>query len=228
LPPAPDDRKPGADEIQDLILRRIRFLDYPPGARLKEAELAREFGVSRTPVRDALNRINHLGLVETRNGVGTVVVELSYKKIAEVYDMRLHLAPLIGMTAPRRIEDGHLRRARALLEQAQSLGGAVDSRAFVRANDRLNALIGDLIGNSVLRSFWAQAYCQAASTWHRLVECAGAEMAEALVAELLDLETALRAGDILAVGYVQRLHIGYGYARIKTHLPGPASPDRPG
>ena len=67
--------------------------------RLKEAELATEFGVSRTPVRDALSRISHLGLVETRNGVGTVVVALTDTQIRHVYDMRLELAGLIGRVA---------------------------------------------------------------------------------------------------------------------------------
>lgn len=217
-PPLRDDRKPGVEEIQDLILQRIRFLDYIPGETLKEADLAREFGVSRTPVRDAISRINHLGLVETRNGVGSVVVELTEEQIAHVYDMRLHLAALIGVSAPKRIEDDHLRRARDLLERAKQLSGAVDSRAYVRVNDQLNRLISDLIGNSVLRSFWAQAYYQAASTWHRVVDRAGSEAATALVAELEDLETALAERDIEAVGYVQRIHIGYGYARIRKHL----------
>lgn len=217
-PPAWGDRKPGVEDIQQLILKRICFLDYTAGERLKEAELAREFGVSRTPVRDAIGRINHLGLVETRNGVGTVVVELSNEKIAHVYDMRLHLATLIGATAPARIDDSHLQRARQLLLDARQLSGKVESRDYVRVNEQLNTLISDLIGNSVLRSFWKQAYYQAASTWHRLVDCAGAEVAGALVAELLDLETALLEKDISAVGYVQRLHIGYGYSRIRKHL----------
>ncbi|WP_052248896.1 GntR family transcriptional regulator [Leisingera sp. ANG-Vp] len=217
-PPVWGDRKPGVEDIQRLILKRICFLEYTPGDRLKEAELAEEFGVSRTPVRDAISRISHLGLVETINGVGNVVMELPPEKIAHVYDMRLHLASLIGATAPAEIEDSHLERARDLLEQAHQLSGQVDSRQYVIVNDQLNTLISDLIGNSVLRSFWTQAYYQAASTWHRVVDCAGAEVADALVAELVDLENALIEKDIQAVGYIQRIHIGYGYARIRKFL----------
>ncbi|KIC14118.1 GntR family transcriptional regulator [Leisingera sp. ANG-DT] len=217
-PPGWGGRKPGVEDIQHLILKRICFLDYTPGDRLKEAELADEFGVSRTPVRDAISRINHLGLVETINGVGNVVMELPPEKITHVYDMRLHLAGLIGATAPAQVEGSHLERARGLLAQAHQLGGQVDSRQYVIVNDQLNTLISDLIGNSVLRSFWTQAYYQAASTWHRVVDGAGPEVADALIAELVDLETALAERDIQAVGYVQRIHIGYGYARIKKYL----------
>ncbi|WP_293572965.1 GntR family transcriptional regulator [Phaeobacter sp.] len=217
-PPVWSDRKPGVEDIQRLILKRICFLEYTPGDRLKEAELAEEFGVSRTPVRDAISRINHLGLVETINGVGNVVMELPPEKIAQVYEIRLHLATLIGATTPAQIEESHLDRTRDLLQQAHQLGGQVDSRQYVSVNDQLNTLISDLIGNSVLRSFWTQAYYQAASTWHRVVDCAGPEVGDALVAELVDLETAMAEQDIQAVGYVQRIHIGYGYTRIKKYL----------
>lgn len=217
-PPDWGDRKPGVEDIQQLILKRICFLDYEPGDRLKETELAAELGVSRTPIRDAISRISHLGLVQTINGVGNVVVELPPEKIAHVYDMRLHMAPLIGATAPARIEAQHLDRVRDLLSEAYQLAGQVNSRRYVIVNDQLNTLISDLIGNTVLRSFWTQAYYQAASTWHRVVDRAGPEVADALVAELVDLETALAERDILAVGHVQRIHIGYGYARIRRYL----------
>ncbi len=212
------DGKPGVEDIQQLILKRICFLDYVPGDRLKEAELAREFGVSRTPVRDAISRISHLGLVETLNGVGTVVVELSPEKIAEVYDVRLHLATLIGTSTPVRIEESHLTRLRALLREAQALDGETGTRQYVQINYRLHGLTRDLIGNSVLRSFWTQAFYQAASTWHRVVDTRADAAIDALINELLDLEAALMEGDIVAVGHIQYVHIGYGYKRIRMAL----------
>lgn len=214
----PTPPKPGVEDIQDQILRRICFLEYTPGDRLKEAELAEEFGVSRTPVRDAISRINHLGLVQTLNGVGNVVVELSPEKIVEVYDVRLHLALLIGQSTPVQIDDSHLARVEALLEEARTLGPQMDARQYVHLNYKLHELTRDLIGNSVLQSFWTQAFFQAASTWHRVMNSAGTAAAEAMLAELTDLRAALIERDIEAVGYIQRIHIGYGYARIRKFL----------
>lgn len=46
----------------------------------------------------------------------------------------------------------------------------------------------------------------------------GPEVALAMVAELGDITTALDHGDVAAIGYIQRTHIGYGYQRIKSHL----------
>ena len=217
LAPGPDGETI-VESIQRLILERICFLDYQPGDQLKEAVIAREFGVSRTPVRDAISRISHLGLVETRNGVGTVVVALSDAEIRQVYEMRLELAMLIGTLSPKQVGEDHIALAQALLQEVQAWGMNVDPRTYVKLNDRLNKLIADLIGNVVLRSFWLQTYYQAASTWHRVSTIVGAEVAKSLPDELSDLCNALEAGDMAAVGYVQRVHIGYGFQRIKTHL----------
>ncbi|MDW3223838.1 MAG: GntR family transcriptional regulator [Paracoccaceae bacterium] len=206
------------ETIQTEIVQRICFLDYIPGDQLKEAELAAEFGVSRTPVRDAISRISHLGLVETRNGVGTVVVALSATKIRHVYDMRLELAALIGTMSPRAITETDCDTGQTLLRQAKALQDTFDPRRYIEINHALHVLITSLIGNGTLKSFWWQTYCQAASTWYRTSNQRGAEMALALVAELNDINTALERRDTAAIGYIQRTHIGYGYQRIKAHL----------
>ncbi|WP_254436186.1 GntR family transcriptional regulator [Ruegeria arenilitoris] len=206
------------EAIQTEIIQRICFLDYNQGDQLKEAELAAEYGVSRTPVRDAISRISHLGLVETRNGVGTVVVALSAAQIRHVYDMRLELAALIGTMSPRTITQTDCETGRTLLHEAKALRSAFNSRRYIEINHRLHILIASLIGNGVLQSFWWQTYYQAASTWYRLSNQRGPEMAQALVAELSDINTALEHGDVAAIGYIQRTHIGYGYQRIKSHL----------
>lgn len=213
--------KSSVETIQTEILQRICFLDYQPGDQLKEAELAAEFGVSRTPVRDAISRISHLGLVETRNGVGTVVVALSTAQIRHVYDMRLELAALIGTMSPCEITQAQQHSGRKLLHDAQALCRDFNARHYVEVNHRLHGLIASLIGNSALQSFWWQTYYQAASTWYRVGNQMGPEVAQALVAELGDINTALKLGDVAAIGFIQRTHIGYGYLRIKTHLLSP-------
>lgn len=210
--------KSTAETIQAELLQRICFLDYIPGDQLKEAELALEFGVSRTPVRDAISRISHLGLVETKNGVGTVVVALSVAKVHHVYEMRLELAALIGSSSPRAITASDLETAKNLLAAATALSNNFHPRHYVELNHRLHQLIASLIGNSVLQSFWWQTYYQAASTWYRVSNLIGSKVARALIDELRDIIVALENNNVAAIGYIQRTHIGYGYNRVKAHL----------
>lgn len=69
-----------------------------------------------------------------------------------------------------------------------------------------------------MESSWWHTYYQAASTWYWVSNQMGPEVALAMVAELGDITTALDHGDVAAIGYIQRTHIGYGYQRIKSHL----------
>lgn len=206
------------DQIQKQILDRICFAHYRPGDQLKEAALAKEFGVSRTPVRDAISRISHLGLIETRNGVGTVVIELSRERIHHLYEMRLELAAMIGQLSPIMITPAHIQDARNVHVQAVSLAENFNSREFVVLNQRLQMLISSLIGNSVLREFWDQSYFQAASVWHRMAKSIGPAVFKLLVKETKELLEALENNDIAAVGYIQRIYIGYGFRQIQAHL----------
>jgi len=215
MPISDSDCKVDAAAIQRQLLERICLLRYKPGDQLKEAELAREFGVSRTPVRDALSRISHLGLIESRNGVGTVVVALTAEQIRHVYEMRLELATLIGRLSPVVPTAAHLAALRDLLGRAEAMQADFAADDYVVINHELNELIARMIGNGVLRSMWLQTYILAASTWHRVAETLGPQVVAALRDELTDLILAVERGDAEALGYVQRVHIGYGYGKVK-------------
>ncbi|MDG1282143.1 MAG: GntR family transcriptional regulator [Pseudorhodobacter sp.] len=205
-------------ELQHRLLERICMRHYKPGDQLKEAELAREFGVSRTPVREALNRISHLGLISTRNGVGTVVVSLSLAQIEQVYELRLELACLIGTLSPIVPDTGHLEKLTALLTRAKAMQLAFDADDYIRINHELNMLIATMIGNQILRATWLHTYYQAASTWHGVADALGADVVAALIEELTDLVAAVCQGDAKAVGYTQRIHIGYGFAKVRRQF----------
>lgn len=213
-----EERKHIVQAIQEQILEGICLLDYGAGHQLKEAELAATFGVSRTPVRDALSRIAHLDLIETRNGVGTVVKALSDEKITDVYETRLQIAPLIGVSSTIEVTDLHLSTINSLLERATQIRSTEQVRNYVKINHETQHMISGLISNTVLRSFWQQTYYQAASVWYRIAHITEQESFPALVSELSELKTALENNDLVAVGHIQRTYIGYGYKRIKRHL----------
>ncbi|MGH1484160.1 MAG: GntR family transcriptional regulator, partial [Geminicoccales bacterium] len=65
-----------AKQIYEELRGRICLLDYEPGAIIKERELANEFGVSRTPLRRVLQKLESDGLVLSKQGHGTVVTEI--------------------------------------------------------------------------------------------------------------------------------------------------------
>lgn len=85
-----DDSKAGGSRgsrVYDALLERIRLGDLKPGTRVREEDIATLLGVSRTPVREALGRLQARGLVHQVQG-GLAIVELSRSRIMELYAMR--------------------------------------------------------------------------------------------------------------------------------------------
>src|SRR5437016_3803193 len=82
----------------EQLVRAITSGDLPPGSPLIEVALAERFGVSRTPVREALTRLEQDGLV-ARGDLGLVVREITPEEILDIYDVRIVLEGRAASTA---------------------------------------------------------------------------------------------------------------------------------
>jgi len=93
------------DEIANALRRALRERAIRPGQAINQDELAREFGVSRIPLREALRTLVGEGLIIMRPGLGAVVTELQGSEVQELYGLRLQLEPPL---APAIVD--HVRR----------------------------------------------------------------------------------------------------------------------
>ncbi|MBL4749113.1 MAG: GntR family transcriptional regulator [Amylibacter sp.] len=209
--------------IFNTLRDRICLLDYPPGTVLREAALAKEFGISRTPIRAVLQRLEHGALVAVRDGVGTIVTDLDSTELKDIYEMRQKMAELIGVLSPREITYADEQAAIDLLGRAKRLVKDYSASEYWQINHAQHALIADLIGNAVLRETWDQLYYRSARFWYREASHAPEGVAGDLVAELSEVVRALHKRDAVAVGYTQRNFIAYGFAKLQAAL----SPDQP-
>jgi DNA-binding GntR family transcriptional regulator len=206
------------DRIYEAIRDRICLLDYPPGTVLREGALAAEFGVSRTPIREVLHRLAFDGLVEARNGVGTIVTSVDHALYKDIYAMRLKVAEMIGELSPQPCSEADVRAVERLLEQAETLKDRYDPKAYWSLNHDLHLIVGGLIGNRALRTLWDRYYFQVARIWYALVPDAWEALADDFCAELTDVLRALRENDMRALGFTQRNHIAVGMRRVMAHL----------
>jgi DNA-binding GntR family transcriptional regulator len=81
------------DEIASLLRRAVRERVLRPGQALHQDDLAKTFGVSRVPLREALRTLVGEGLIVMRPGIGAVVTELKIDELQELYDLRTQLEP---------------------------------------------------------------------------------------------------------------------------------------
>ncbi len=205
------------DAIHDELRDRICLLDYPPGTLLREGELAAEFGISRTPIREILQRLAFAGLVEARNGVGTIVTTFDFAELKDIYEMRIKIAELIGQLSPRGCQPEHIRSVEALLTRARALRDQFDIREYWRINHEMHFIVSDLIGNAALRQMWDLFYFQVARIWYDVARITASKVADSLCRELEDVLGAMRENDVAAIGFIQRNYIAYGLRHVKAH-----------
>jgi DNA-binding GntR family transcriptional regulator len=122
-----------------LILEAIDAGDYMPGDRLVESELAERLGVSRTPVREALQRLETQSML-TRDGRSLIVASLDHNQLAELYVVRTELEGLAARLAARHASEEEIRVLRGMVEDDRKLLGG-DPRALARANKRFHKQI---------------------------------------------------------------------------------------
>ncbi len=119
-----------------LILDAIEAGLFKPGDRLVESELADRFGVSRTPVREALQRLETQGML-ARDGRSLMVASLDHNQLAELYAVRTELEGLAARRAARHATEEEARVLRAMVSDDRALIGA-DPRLLSRANKRFH------------------------------------------------------------------------------------------
>ena len=118
-----------------LIVEAIDDGIYKPGDRLVESELAERFGVSRTPVREALQRLETQSMVK-RDGRSLIVATLDHNQLAELYTVRTELEALAARLAARHATPEELRVLQSMVDE--DLGRLGDAEALARSNRRFH------------------------------------------------------------------------------------------
>lgn len=129
---------PVQKDAYTLILEAIEAGTYKPGDRLVESELAERLGVSRTPVREALQRLETQSML-TRDGRSLIVASLDHNQLAELYAVRTELEGLAARLAARHATDEEIRVLRAMVEEDKALMNK--PRELARANKRFHRQI---------------------------------------------------------------------------------------
>ena len=132
------DTRGGHTDAYELILDAIDTGLYRPGDRLVESELADRFGVSRTPIREALQRLETQSLL-ARDGRSLIVASLDHNQLAELYVVRAELEGLAARLAARHATEEEVRVLREMVDEDRALLG--DPAALSRANRRFHTQI---------------------------------------------------------------------------------------
>lgn len=124
--------------------------ELKPRERLVEQELAARLGMSRTPIREALRRLEERGLVRILPHRGAVVADISPVEIENIYAVRCHVESLAARLAAERITPQTIEQVRDLESAQSSRSAGRNIRALMHANDAFHDTIYGATGNPCL------------------------------------------------------------------------------
>ncbi|MEU9351167.1 GntR family transcriptional regulator [Streptomyces griseoloalbus] len=147
---------PLRDRVYEALLELITTRALQPGQHLVESELAGHLGVSRQPVREALQRLNTEGWVDLRPAQGAFVHEPTEEEADQLLTVRTLLEAEAARLAASNADSAGIEVLEAILAEGLEAVDADDVDAAVALNARFHAKIMDLAGNAVLAELAAQ------------------------------------------------------------------------
>ncbi len=190
-----------ASEIEELIFGGT----YGDGARLDEAALAERFGVSRTPIREALQKLSLSGLVTQIPRRGVFVRQPGPVELMEMFEVMAELEAAAARLAALRISDAALADLRAANAKCQEAVEAQDPAAYYLENERFHQIIYEQSGNKFLQAEALRLHRRLRPFRRQQLRLRG-RLAQSM-AEHEDIVAALTRGDAPAAADALRGHV---------------------
>jgi DNA-binding GntR family transcriptional regulator len=211
--------KPSRHEIHAELREQIILLDLPPGSRLREEELARYFGVSRTPIRQVLDRLEFEGLVEQGVGTGARVSSLDPKELRDIWAMRLRIAAMVGDFIRLPSGPDTFDKLADIRGQLAELKSSRDIRALGALYNRYHEAMLAVIGNAALVRIYDLLYVQTARVWMQfLPEMDIDQEIDVMAEEVGETMAALAEGSVGEVAAVRADHMRRLLDRFNQHV----------
>src|SRR5215831_2272852 len=183
--------------VELVVQGRLR-----PGQHLVETELARQLGVSRQPVREALHRLEAEGWVDLRPNQGAFVHVPTDEEVDQLLDVRELLEVETARLAAMAATDGHLARLRMICHEGEAAVEAGDTGRFVAVNTEFHAELARIAGNAVLAEMADIVGRRVRWYYRQVAPMRGHESC----AEHRDMVEAIEAGDAERAAEIARKH----------------------
>lgn len=146
--------RPLSEEVYKRLRSSILLGDLPAGSRIVEADVARQMAISRSPVREAVRRLEQEAMVKYVPRRGTIVVGLSREDVADAYQLRAYLEAYGARLAATRANDASLGQLLQLIERMREYAAAEDLERLVAADVEFHQEMCRAAGSRQLLQAW--------------------------------------------------------------------------
>ncbi len=190
-----------ADNLRDMIVEG----NLAPGHRISEGDLCEQFGISRTPMREALKVLASEGLVEIKPNRGTRVSEITLEDIEEMFEAVSGIERLCGELATKKMTEQDFKHLQGLHNRMTDHFNNRRRNDYFRLNQETHNLIVKLSGNSVLMEVHQNIMVKVRRA--RYLAILSVDRWEESVKEHAGILAAMEARDVDLVGKLIRDHV---------------------
>jgi len=211
--------KPSIQAIHTELREQILLLDLKPGDPMREVRLSQHFGVSRTPIRQVLHRLEFEGLVDIGEARGARVSTLDPKTLRDTWAVRLRLAHLVGdfVSLPASAET--LGRVQMIRETLDEVKVSRDVKELGRLYNRFHDAVLEVVDNKTLRRIHDLLYVQTARVWMQfLPEMEFDREIKIMTEEVDQVMDALKGSSGAELSSVRAEHMNRLLSRFNQHI----------
>lgn len=146
------------DEIKEALMKAIVSGQLAPGERIVETRWAKEFGVSQSPIREALRELELIGLVETIPYKGCIVRKITHKDLIDTFKVRIALESMAIEEAMGNGVDKTLERMQDKLKFMLKYAAEGDVKGFTEYDVQFHEAFVESSENELLKRLWRQCY----------------------------------------------------------------------
>ena len=172
----------GGSSLGDRVYRTLRdeivFLDLPPGAPVREVDVAKRLGVGRTPVREALQRLAMNYLVELLPGRGAFVAPISLPDLVRITEIRVNLEGFAAASAAARATATERETLRGLRDQIMRLTEETPRTTLIRLDQDVHRAIYDATHNAFLEDCLHRFLNLTLRAWVLVLDSLGSSVAD--------------------------------------------------
>ena len=204
------------EKIFRTLRDRIVYLEYPPGKLIPEKELCEEFGVSRTPLREAIKKLKEMKLVNVIPRYGTYVSPVDINEVRSAFEVKIKLEGLAGEVAAKRITHDKLEEMKALIHEADALLKEDGHRHLIEIDTRFHEIIYTATQNPILQEILENLHSRCARLWNSALS--GLIPVSIIINQLKEIYSSLEHRDRERASQLMEQHVRYFIDHIRSQL----------
>jgi DNA-binding GntR family transcriptional regulator len=204
------------EKIFKVLLDRIVYMEYAPGKLLPEKDFCEEFKVSRTPIREAIQKLKEMKLVTVIPRYGTYVSSVDINEIRSAFEVKIKLEGLAGEVAARRITKDKLEELKSLIEKADGLLKQSGHRHLIQIDSQFHEIMYQATQNPILLEILENLHGRCARLWNSVL---GEIIPLAIIInQLKEIYASLERRDSTKARQLMEDHVRYFIDQIKNQL----------